>query len=191
MQKIHQQACHVVHMYELKAPFIKFLAARKYARQTLSCRSHACRPWAVAQWSTPQRTHHVILHGGAREDVWPEDVGAAITHALGAIAHHLVTLTHVDRVRKRVCPKREVFHYRPRGLRAVGGDAAGKDELADMSTRAIDDTDGFHDPRCAGYVDLPHALNIENSGALRFDHEREMYDGTGAGVPKQLREFAA
>ncbi|MGA3054103.1 MAG: hypothetical protein ABSD63_07835 [Candidatus Korobacteraceae bacterium] len=94
------------------------------------------------------------------------NVSVTVAEALGPIADHLVALTFVNGIGQRVGAQRSFLFHRPDGLRAVYGDAAGKNELPDLAAGAIDDAYRFHDPGRSGDIDLPHPFQIENARAL-------------------------
>jgi hypothetical protein len=55
--------------------------------------------------------------------------------------------------------------------------------LTNAPTGAVHHADGFHYATRASDIDLPHALNIENSGALRIDYKRQMHYRVGTRLP--------
>ena len=119
------------------------------------------------------------------------NVGPAVAETLGAIADDLVAFALVNRIGQSVSAKWSVFLYGACSLRTVRRYTAGKDKAANIAAGAVDDADRFHHARCAGNVDLPHALHIENAGALRVKNKCEMNDGLGPGVAQQFDELAA
>src|ERR1022692_892866 len=153
-------------MYKLEAFLQIFGAARQQPGQPLARGPHAGRTFAAAQWGSAQRSHHVVLHSGARENVRTHNVSVTATEALGPVANHLVALALVNGVGQRVSAERGFLFHRPRGLRTVYHDTAGKNELPDLAAGAIDDAYGFHDPGRSSDVDLPHPFQVENARAL-------------------------
>ena len=75
--------------------------------------------------------------------------------------------------------ERSTFIHRPGQIRTVSGDAAGENEFLNAAAHAIGFRDGFHHPRGAGDIDLPHAAKIEHAGAKRIDDKRQMNHGRG------------
>src|ERR1039458_5454328 len=136
---MHQQPSHVVHVYKLEALLQIFRAARQQPGQPLARGPHAGGTFAAAKWNSAQRSHHIILHARASENVRTHNVSVTVAKALGSIANHLVALALVNGVGQCVGTERSFFFYRPCGLRAVYGDTAGKNELPDLSAGAIED----------------------------------------------------
>jgi hypothetical protein len=49
---------------------------------------------------------------------------------------------------------------------------------------------GFHHPGCAGHVDPPHAVDVQDPGALGIDHKRQMHNGRRLHLAQQQEQLA-
>src|SRR5271166_5438391 len=191
VQEIDEQARHVVHMHELELVLEILLAERQHQRKPFAVGAHACGALALAQRRAAQRSYHVVLHRRASEDVRTQDVSAAVAQTLGAITDDLIALALVNGVRQGMRAQRRFLLDRSRRFRPISRHAAGKDELSDVTASAINDADRFHDASGSGYIDLPHALDVENAAAQRIENEGEMDNGARAGLAQQLNELPA
>ena len=63
--------------------------------------------------------------------------------------------------------------------------------MPDGAAGAIDDTYSFHQAGRAGHIDLPHAFQVKNAGALRIENESQVQDGLRSGLAQQVDELAA
>src|SRR6516162_7934826 len=152
-----------------------FLAMRQQHWQPRMLSPHSSSAWAVAQWSSSQSADHVVLHTRTSKDMRAQNVRAALPQAFRTISNDLVALPFMDCVGQRMRRKREVLLHRSRSFRTVSRHAAGENKLANVSSSAVHDADGFHDAGRAGNVDLPHTFHVENAGALRIDNERQVH----------------
>ena len=59
-----------------------------------------------------------------------------------------------------------------------------------MSGGAVGLRDGFHDASCAGDVNLPHAVEVDDAGSLGIDDKREMNDGDGLNLAQKQVQVA-
>src|SRR5208282_6511121 len=188
VQKEDQQSRDVIHMHELELLLQILLATRQHQRKPFALSAHAGRAFALAKRCAAQRSHHVVLHAGAGKDVRANDVSTPIAQTFGAIADHLIALALVDGIRQSMRPQRSVFLYRPRSFGSISRDAAGEDELIDVSAGAIDDARRLHDASGSRHVDLPHALDVKHAAAQRIEDEGEMDDRGCAGPAQQLNQ---
>ena len=86
--------------------------------------------------------------------------------------------------------QRIFFANRVRQTRTIHGYAAGKNKLRHNSIATVRLCDGFHHPRGSRYIDVPHAIKIEHSGAHRVQHKRQMNHRRGAGFTQQQKQLA-
>src|SRR5271157_4703531 len=191
VQEIHEQPRDVVHMHELELLLEVLLAGRQHQRKPFAGSAHAFGALALAQRCPAQRSHHVVLHAGAGEDVRAQDVNAAIAQTLGAIADRLVALALVDGVWQGMRAERSFLFHWPRCFRAISRHAAGKDELPDVAAGAIHDAHRLHYAGRPGHIDLPHAFHVNNTAAQGIEDEGEMDHGGCAGRAQQLNQLPA
>ena len=80
-----------------------------------------------------------------------------------ALLHHQVAFFFVQGIRQRVRAERRVFRDRRRQVGAIGRYAAGKEELPNRGgSIPVRFANRFHHARCAGHIDAPHLVDIEN-----------------------------
>jgi hypothetical protein len=73
--------------------------------------------------------------------------------------------------------------------RTIGGDAAWKDEFLDATLFAIGFRDGFHHAGRAPHVDLPHALQVENSGTHLVQNKGQVDHSHRADLLQQVNQL--
>src|SRR5512146_920534 len=110
--------------------------------------------------------------------------------SLVASLHHTIGFHLMNGVGQGVRAELVILFDRAGRLRTVSGNAAGKTEARDGCAVAVGDGNGFHDASGAGNIDLPHAVNIENTGSQRVEHKGEVDDGAGTGLIDKLDELA-
>src|SRR3979490_2661746 len=97
----------------------------------------------------------------------------------------------VDRVGQGMGLQRSLFGHGAGNVRTISRNTAWKNELPDTGARiAIGFGNSFHYASGAGNVDLPHLIDVQNTGALRIDDKRQMYDRHGLQLAQQQKQLA-